>query len=119
MTGYDAGPGYDQMTGWGSVDIAEFAQAFGGPLPVCGHAASSSPPKSNFGKLAVNQSKTMAFTLSNPESAEGQHQYQLDHGWEWLYRLAQLSRHLDLRAEVQGQRNLHANCPLPPLTALA
>ena len=28
LTGYDAGPGYDLASGWGSVDIAQFVDAF-------------------------------------------------------------------------------------------
>jgi subtilase family serine protease len=30
VTGYNAGPGYDQVTGWGSVDMTEFASAYNG-----------------------------------------------------------------------------------------
>ena len=28
LTGYEAGPGYDLASGWGSVDIAQFVNAF-------------------------------------------------------------------------------------------
>jgi subtilase family serine protease len=42
VTGYAAGPGYDQITGLGSVDMGEFATAFaGGPHPT--QTASSTP----------------------------------------------------------------------------
>jgi subtilase family serine protease len=30
VTGFTAGPGYDQITGWGSVDMTQFASAFTG-----------------------------------------------------------------------------------------
>jgi subtilase family serine protease len=34
VEGYTAGPGYDQVTGWGSVDMKEFASAYvGSPRP--------------------------------------------------------------------------------------
>ena len=34
VAGYSAGPGYDRVTGWGSVDMEEFASAYiGTPLP--------------------------------------------------------------------------------------
>src|SRR5271163_4511904 len=42
VTGYAAGPGYDQITGWGSVDMGEFATAFAsGPHPTA--TASTTP----------------------------------------------------------------------------
>ena len=42
VTGYAAGPGYDQITGWGSVDMGEFATAFAsGPHPTS--TASTTP----------------------------------------------------------------------------
>ena len=42
VTGYAAGPGFDQITGWGSVDMGEFATAFAsGPHPTS--TASTTP----------------------------------------------------------------------------
>jgi subtilase family serine protease len=42
VTGYAAGPGFDQITGWGSVDMGEFATAFAsGPHPTATATAST------------------------------------------------------------------------------
>jgi len=44
VTGYTAGPGYDQVTGWGSVDMTQFASAFtGGPPPTPTASATATP----------------------------------------------------------------------------
>lgn len=66
VTGFEAGPGYDQTTGWGSIDIAEFTQAFAGSLPSAATLLVK-PAELDFGKLKVNQSKTMTVTISNPK----------------------------------------------------
>jgi len=45
VTGYTAGPGYDQVTGWGTVDMTEFAKAFAA-LPASAPTASATPTPS-------------------------------------------------------------------------
>ncbi|HEX4211011.1 MAG TPA: protease pro-enzyme activation domain-containing protein, partial [Candidatus Binataceae bacterium] len=65
VTGFKAGPGYDQTTGWGTIDIATFAQAFAGPLPSAATLVVK-PATLDFGKLRLNQSKTLTVTISNP-----------------------------------------------------
>src|SRR5208337_3875179 len=45
VTGFTAGPGYDQVTGWGSVDMTEFAKAFAA-LPASAPTASATPTPS-------------------------------------------------------------------------
>jgi subtilase family serine protease len=45
VTGYTTGPGYDQVTGWGSVDMNKFASAFvSSPTPTA--SASATPTRS-------------------------------------------------------------------------
>jgi subtilase family serine protease len=66
VTGFKAGPGYDQTTGWGTIDIAEFTQAFAGSLPSVATLIVK-PAELDFGQLKVNQSKTMTVTISNPK----------------------------------------------------
>jgi subtilase family serine protease len=66
VTGFKAGPGYDQITGWGSIDIAEFTQAFAGSLPSVATLIVK-PTKLDFGKLKFNRTKTMTVTISNPK----------------------------------------------------
>lgn len=83
VTGYTAGPGYDQVTGWGSVDMTEFASAFTSalhptptatptqsPTPVMTPVPSAlncAPAKVNFGKVAAGAtSNVQTVTLSNP-----------------------------------------------------
>ena len=48
VTGYTAGPGYDQVTGWGSVNMNEFASAFSNatnPSPTSTASSSSTPSR--------------------------------------------------------------------------
>jgi len=66
VTGFKAGPGYDETTGWGTIDIAEFTEAFAGSLPTVA-TLSVKPPKLDFGKLKINKSKTLTVTISNPK----------------------------------------------------
>jgi subtilase family serine protease len=66
VTGFKAGPGYDQITGWGTIDIAEFTQAFAGSLPSVATLIVK-PTKLDFGKVRVERSKTMTVTISNPK----------------------------------------------------
>ncbi|HTT77075.1 MAG TPA: protease pro-enzyme activation domain-containing protein [Candidatus Binataceae bacterium] len=66
VTGFEAGPGYDQTTGWGSVDIATFAQAFAGSLPPVA-ALKVRPARLTFGKVRVKRTKTLTITISNPK----------------------------------------------------
>ncbi|MGA2409116.1 MAG: protease pro-enzyme activation domain-containing protein, partial [Candidatus Binataceae bacterium] len=66
VTGFTAGPGYDQATGWGSVDIAEFAQAYAGDLP--GPATLTiSPSTLNFGQIGLGSSKSLTAAITNPK----------------------------------------------------
>lgn len=43
VTGFTAGTGYDQATGWGSVDFQTFATAFEGPAPTSSATATPTP----------------------------------------------------------------------------
>jgi subtilase family serine protease len=65
IKGFAATAGYDQVTGWGTIDVAEFAQAFGGSLPAAA-TLRVKPAAMRFGTLAANQSKTLTLTISNP-----------------------------------------------------
>ena len=83
VTGFEATSGYDQVTGWGSVDMAAFASAFTGgshptptatatqtPTPVMTPVPSAlqyEPNGVKFGKVAMGaKSNVQTITLSNP-----------------------------------------------------
>jgi subtilase family serine protease len=96
VTGFSAGPGYDQATGWGSVDINQFVTAMaatptGTPTPTAAPTASPTPtpvptptptPKVsasvglsqgglNFHNTKVGRSKTRVMTLTNTAKKKG------------------------------------------------
>jgi subtilase family serine protease len=100
VTGFSAGVGYDQVTGWGSVDMTAFASAYSGqptptptvtptpkptptptpkptptpaptPTPTPG-ALSVSPSSVSFGAVKVGRSSSSAtVTLTNPSNDAG------------------------------------------------
>lgn len=43
VSGFSAGPGYDQSTGWGTVDIATFVAAYVATIPTATPTAASTP----------------------------------------------------------------------------
>jgi subtilase family serine protease len=68
VTGYNAGPGYDQCTGWGTVDIANFVKAYDSTLP--------GPPaltvklaQLTFKPVAVGKSKRKYVSIVNPSTS--------------------------------------------------
>jgi subtilase family serine protease len=96
VTGFSAGPGYDQATGWGSVDVNQFVTAMaapptGTPTPTPAPTPTPTPtpvptptptPKVsasvglsqgalNFGKVKVGKSKTKVMTLTNTAKKKG------------------------------------------------
>jgi subtilase family serine protease len=94
VTGFSAGPGYDQATGWGSVDINQFVTAMGAtptgtptptPAPTPAPTPTPSPtptPKVsasiglsqgglNFGNTKIGKSKTKVMTLTNTATKKG------------------------------------------------
>jgi subtilase family serine protease len=92
VTGFNAGVGYDQVTGWGSVDMTAFASAYSGaPTPTPTPKPTSTPtptPKPtptptpgplnvsisslSFGTVKVGRSSSsVTVTLSNPSSDPG------------------------------------------------
>jgi subtilase family serine protease len=97
VPGFSAGPGYDQATGWGSVDINQFVTAMGAtptgtptptpaptptptptPVPtptptpkVSASVGLSSGGALNLGKVKVGKSKTKVMTLTNTAKKKG------------------------------------------------
>jgi subtilase family serine protease len=96
VPGFSAGPGYDQATGWGSVDINQFVTAMaapptGTPTPTPAPTPTPTPtpvptptptPKVsasvglsqgalNFGKVKVGKSKTKVMTVTNTAKKKG------------------------------------------------
>jgi subtilase family serine protease len=70
VTGYTAGPGYDQVTGWGSVDMTQFANAFtGGPQPTA--TASSSPTPSATATRTATATSTLTPTATASATTRG------------------------------------------------
>lgn len=65
VTGFSAGPGYDLATGWGTIDVVAFANAFKG-LPI--GTLKLAPLNLNFGKVKNGQQSLRAklARLSNP-----------------------------------------------------
>lgn len=64
VTGFTAGPGYDEATGWGSVDFSVFEIAFTSnkpsptPTPTATTTVTSSPASVNFGDVDASGSST-------------------------------------------------------------
>jgi subtilase family serine protease len=71
VTGYNAGPGFDQATGWGNVDVNELATLFFADVTSLGPARLTFSPRTlNFGKIdfadAGSGSKIRKLTIINP-----------------------------------------------------
>ncbi len=80
VTGFNAGTGYDQTTGWGTVDINTFVNAYnpsgGGtptptPSPTVSAALQVSPGSVNFGNTKVGKVKRKSVTLRNAAPKKG------------------------------------------------
>ena len=92
VQGFNAGPGYDQATGWGSVDINQFVTAMAAtpsatptptpaatptpvptptPTPKVSASVGLSQGGLNFGKVKVGKSKTKVMTLTNTAKKKG------------------------------------------------
>ncbi len=54
VTGFSAGPGYDQVTGLGTVDMTEFASAFVGPPSRTATATASATPTATSTRTATS-----------------------------------------------------------------
>jgi hypothetical protein len=66
VTGYDAGPGYDETTGWGSIDFDVFASAVKSNLPPATTTMTPTPGTINFGNVdASGTSKAHRVTVVN------------------------------------------------------
>jgi hypothetical protein len=66
VTGYNAGPGYDQTTGWGSIDFDVFASAVKSNLPPATTTMTPTPGSINFGNVdASGASKVHRVTVVN------------------------------------------------------
>lgn len=66
VTGYNAGPGYDQTTGWGSIDFDVFASAVKSNLPPATTIMTPTPASINFGNVdASGASKLRKVTVVN------------------------------------------------------
>jgi subtilase family serine protease len=65
VQGFDAGPGYDLVTGWGTVDVTRFINAFiQGPSHVDA-ALKANKTSLNFGNVKAGKSKRKSIKLSN------------------------------------------------------
>ncbi len=60
VTGYNAGPGYDQASGWGTLDIAKLAQAFPTATPTLTPTPTPTPKPTPAGTLALS-SRAVSF----------------------------------------------------------
>jgi subtilase family serine protease len=66
VTGYNAGPGYDETTGWGSIDFDVFASAVKSNLPPVMTTMTPRPGTINFGNVdASGVSKPHKVTVIN------------------------------------------------------
>ncbi len=70
VTGFSAGPGYDQASGWGTLDIATLAQAFPiatpTPTPPIAEKITVTPELLSFGKVALHKTSEAQFvTIKN------------------------------------------------------
>jgi len=72
LKGFTAGPGYDQVSGWGTVDMDAFATAFGEPPPPAAGPLTTNPrnpmPLRFLSRKAGTSSRTKLVTLINPKS---------------------------------------------------
>jgi subtilase family serine protease len=83
VAGFSAMPGYDQVTGWGTVDINKFVAAYTGSAPSPTPTPTATPTPRvpavvkvslgvvNFGKLRIGAAKTKVATLTNTASKKG------------------------------------------------
>jgi subtilase family serine protease len=66
VEGFSAGPGYDETTGWGTVDIDDFVNQYGtAPTLPVNAIISVKPASVNFGKVVLGKSKSKTITISN------------------------------------------------------
>jgi len=67
VTGFSAGPGYNQATGWGTVDITKFVKAYANTLPGTAARVTLSPAMLNFKNVASGTtSKPKFVTIKAP-----------------------------------------------------
>ena len=67
VTGFSAGSGYDQATGWGTVDVTKFVTAYAKTLPGTAKAVTLSPAKLNFKNATCGTtSKPKVVTIKAP-----------------------------------------------------
>ena len=92
VKGFNAGPGYDQASGWGTVDINQFVSAMGAspagtptpsatatptptptpaPTPKVSATVALSRGSLNFGKVKVGSSRIRVMTLTNTAKKKG------------------------------------------------
>src|ERR1700691_1402208 len=72
VTGYTAGPGYDQVTGWGSVDMTQFASAFTSgthPTPTTSASATPTPSATATATSTRTPTPTASATTKAPVTA--------------------------------------------------
>ena len=72
VTGYTAGPGYDQVTGWGSVDMTEFASAYASapyPTPTATSSSSATPSRTATATATATASTTRTATSTPTATA--------------------------------------------------
>ena len=67
VEGYSAGPRFDLVSGWGTVDIADFVDAFTILAPVAENLKIT-PAAGNFGTVKVGKAKVIKLRLRNPSS---------------------------------------------------
>jgi subtilase family serine protease len=66
--GYSAGPGYDQCTGWGAVDIANFVKAYDSTMPGP-PVLTVKPAQIVFKPVAVGKSARKRVSIVNPSKS--------------------------------------------------
>jgi subtilase family serine protease len=68
VIGYSAGPGYDQCTGWGTVDIADFVKAYDSTRPGP-PVLTVKPAQIVFKPVAVGKSARKRVSIANPSKS--------------------------------------------------
>ena len=79
VAGISAHAGYDAVTGWGTVDIKTFVDAYAGqsvtptptPTPTVAAVIKIAPAEVKFGKVRVGKSKTRVVKLTNTAEKKG------------------------------------------------
>ncbi len=67
VTGFEAGPGYDRDTGWGTIDFDVFAAAAADPAPTPTPGPLTVPNAVSFGRHKVGTGITKTINLVNPK----------------------------------------------------